>query len=91
MNSVNQTTSFQRSLFRTISGALLFAGACQHSSGALLPLLCYLLALATLFHLIYSFGPLSKGQKMGLWLVLCTATPAFITTLWLSGKLVSLF
>lgn len=91
MNSVNQTRSFQRSLFSTISCALLFAGACQFSSGALLPLLCYLLAMATLFHLIHSCGPLSKEQKIGLWLVQFTATPAFIAALWFSGKLTSLF
>ena len=60
-------------------------------SGWFVPLICYLLAMASLFTLIHRFGPLSKAQKTGLWAVQLVATPAFVAALWFSGKLTSQF
>ena len=87
----NMTSSTRFHLAATIAAAVAFNAACSYSSGWFLPLSCYLLAMAALFSLIQRFGPLSKAQKTGLWLVQLTATPAFVAALWFSGKLNSMF
>jgi hypothetical protein len=91
MKSTTVSTSIQLHLGATITAAVAFQAACSYSSGWFMPLVCYLLAMAALFSLIQRFGPLSKAQKTGLWLVQLAATPAFVATLWFSGKLTSMF
>lgn len=92
MNTKQTITSSTRfHLAATMTAAVGLNAACSYSSGWFLPLACYLLAMAALFSLIQRFGPLSKAQKTGLWLVQLTATPAFVAALWFSGKLNSMF
>jgi len=87
----NMTSSTRFHLATTIAAAVAFNAACSYSSGWFMPLICYLLAMAVLFGLFQRFGPLSKAQKTGLWLVQLTATPAFVAALWFSGKLTTMF
>jgi hypothetical protein len=91
MKSTTVSTSIQLHLAITITAAVAFNAACSYSSGWFMPLLCYLMAMASLFTLIHRFGPLSKAQKIGLWAVQLVATPAFVAALWFSGKLNSMF
>ena len=92
MSTVHNMTSTTRfHLAATITAAVALNAACSYSSGWFLPLACYLLAMAALFSLFQRFGPLSKAQKTGLWLVQLAATPAFVAALWFSGKLNSMF
>ncbi|MDR7122495.1 hypothetical protein [Rheinheimera soli] len=91
MKSTTVSTSIQLHLAITITAAAAFNAACSYSSGWFMPLLCYLMAMASLFTLIHRFGPLSKAQKIGLWAVQLVATPAFVAALWFSGKLNSMF
>ena len=87
----NMTSSTRFHLAATMTAAVAFHAACSYSSGWLLPLASYVLAMVALFSLIQRFGPLSKAQKIALWLVQLTATPAFVAALWFSGKLTSQF
>lgn len=87
----NMTSSARFHLAATIGAALAFHAACNYSSGWFMPLLCYLLAMISLFTLIHRFGQLHTTQKIGLWAVQLVATPAFVATLWFSGKLNALF
>lgn len=87
MKSTTVSTSIKLHLAATFTAAVAFNAACSYSSGWFMPLLCYLLAMASLFTLFHRFGPLSKAQKIGLWAVQLAATPAFIAALWFSGKL----
>jgi hypothetical protein len=91
MKSTTVSTSIQFHMAATIAAAVAFTMACSYSSGWFMPLVCYLLAMGSLFTLIHRFGPLGKAQKAGLWLVQLTATPAFVAALWFSGKLNSMF
>ncbi|MDF3126826.1 hypothetical protein [Rheinheimera sp. 1928-s] len=91
MKSTTVSTSIQLHIAATIIAAVAFHAACSYSSGWFTPLLCYLLAMISLFTLIHRFGPLSKAQKIGLWAVQLVATPAFVAALWFSGKLNSIF
>ncbi|MBU1618056.1 MAG: hypothetical protein KJ556_08010 [Gammaproteobacteria bacterium] len=91
MKSTTVSTSIKLHLAATITAAVAFQAACSYSSGWFMPLLCYLLAMISLFTLIHRFGPLSKAQKIGLWAVQLVATPAFVAALWFSGKLNSIF
>ncbi|EGM76468.1 hypothetical protein Rhein_3530 [Rheinheimera sp. A13L] len=91
MKSTTVSTSIKLHLAATITAAVAFQAACSYSSGWFTPLLCYLLAMASLFTLFHRFGPLSKAQKIGLWVVQLVATPAFVAALWFSGKLNFMF
>lgn len=91
MKSTITSASTQFHIAATITAATAFHMACSYSSGWFMPLVCYLLAMTALFSLIQRFGPLSKAQKTGLWLVQLAATPAFVAALWFSGKLNSMF
>ena len=91
MKSTTVSTSIKLHLAATITAAVAFQAACSYSSGWFMPLICYLLAMISLFTLIHRFGPLSKAQKIGLWAVQLVATPAFVAALWFSGKLNSIF
>lgn len=87
----NMTHSTRLHFAATIAAAVAFNMACSYNSGWFVPMICYLLAMASLFTLIHRFGPLSKAQKTGLWAVQLVATPAFVAALWFSGKLNSMF
>jgi hypothetical protein len=92
MNTAQQMTSPTRfHLAATIAAAVAFNAACSYSSGWFIPLLCYLLAMVSVFTLINRFGALSKAQKATLWGIQLLATPAFVAGLWFSGKLTSQF
>lgn len=91
MKLTTASTSRQLHLAATLAAAITFHMVCSYSSGWFMPLVCYLLAMAALFSLIQRFGPLSKTQKIGLWLVQLAATPAFVAALWFSGKLTTMF
>lgn len=92
MNPVpSMTPSIRIHLATTIASGVGFVMACSSSSGWFLPLICYLFALVSLFSLFQRLGAVSQAQKTFLWLVNLTATPAFIATLWFSGKLSQLF
>jgi hypothetical protein len=91
MKSTTVSASIQFHIAATITAAVAFNMVCSYSSGWFMPLVCYLLAMISLFTLIHRFGPLSKAQKIGLWAVQLVATPAFVAALWFSGKLSSIF
>lgn len=91
MKLITTSISTQLHLAATIFAGVAFNAVCSYSSGWFMPLVSYLLATMSLFTLIQSIGPLNKAQKAGLWLVQLTATPAFVATLWFSGKLNSMF
>lgn len=91
MKSTTVSATIQFHIAATITAAVAFNMVCSYSSGWFMPLICYLLAVLSLFTLIQRFGPLSKAQKTGLWLVQLAATPAFVAALWFSGKLTSVF
>lgn len=91
MKSTTVSATIQFHIAATITAAVAFNMVCSYSSGWFMPLICYLLASLSLFTLIQRFGPLSKAQKTGLWLVQLAATPAFVAALWFSGKLTSVF
>lgn len=91
MKSTTVSASIQFHIAATITAAVAFNMVCSYSSGWFMPLVCYLLAMISLFTLIHRFGPLSKAQKIGLWAVQLVATPAFVAALWFSGKLNSIF
>lgn len=91
MKSTTVSASIQFHMAATITAAVAFNMVCSYSSGWFMPLVCYLLAMISLFTLIHRLGPLSKAQKIGLWAVQLAATPAFVAALWFSGKLNSIF
>ncbi len=91
MKSTTVSASIQFHMAATITAAVAFNMVCSYSSGWFIPLICYLLAVLSLFTLINRFGPLSKTQKASLWVIQLAATPAFVAALWFSGKLNSMF
>lgn len=85
------STSIQLHLAATITAAVAFNLACSYSSGWFMPLICYLLAMISLYSLIHRSASLSTTQKTSLWLIQSVATAGFVAALWFSGKLNSMF